>query len=353
MTDSFYWSASAGRWMGIPVRIHVLLFLFIAVIFGVEWSLPHSRSLVAGTAFVTSIVLIFSLLLHELAHVFAITNLGGHVNNIVLSPWGGNSDFALPTAARDRAIVYLAGPFANGIVAALGCAMLIQTDQAALKELIYPLNPNPFSMSDWESSLLVIVTWVNFQLFLINMIPCFPFDMAGVLRSVVSWVNPHVAKIRSETSIMVIGHAVAFTMIGFAWLIQDVQTRIQPAWFFLLAIGITLLFSARYSFYAETANDEEDWDSLDDLDYESLYDESSFFEFPEDETSGYSQWLAEKQEARKREETRIEREEDRRADEILKRLHHEGIENISEEDRLLLNRVSQRLRRQRKVTDTN
>ena len=120
----------------------------------------------------------------------------------------------------------------------------------------------------------------------------------------------------------------------------------------LLSSGITLLFSARYSFFAETAHGDEDWDTLDDLSYESLYGEASFFEFPEDESSGYSQWLSEKQEARKREELRIEQDEDRRADEILERLHTEGIDNISDDDRKILNRVSARLRRKNQVTDS-
>ena len=88
---------------------------------------------------------------------------------------------------------------------------------------------------------------------------------------------------------------------------------------------------------------------MEELEYESRYDEPSFFDFPEDENDGYSQWLAEKQEARRREETRIEQQEDRLADKILQRLHEEGIESISEEDRQLLNRVSMRLRRQRRV----
>lgn len=354
MTDSFYWSASAGRWMGVPVRIHFLLFIFIAVIFGVEWGYRGSQT-VTGTAFVTTIVVLASLLLHELAHIFALTNLGGHVNSIVFSPWGGNSDFAYPATQRERAIVQMAGPFANGMIALLGAAVLIQgVNGVRIWELLNPFEPFAFETTQWEVPLIKIVTWVNFQLCLVNMIPCFPFDGAGVLRSLVCWINPLAPRTHTEANIRVIGHAVAFTLLGFAWLSRNfTDGPIQPVWLILFSAGVTLLFSARYSFYVETAHADEDWDGLDDdLGYESLYEESSFFEFPEDENSGYSQWLAEKQEARKREEARIEREEDLRADEILKRLHSDGIESISDEDKQILNRVSARLRRKNQVTDS-
>lgn len=354
MTDSFYWSASAGRWVGVPVRIHVLLVLFLALIFGVE-SNYASNGHVVGTALVTSLVLICSLVLHELAHIFSLTNLGGHVNSIVLTPWGGNSDFELPTRRRDRVIVSLAGPFANGIVAALGSILILQNSDTSLLKLFNSFEPVGFAIfPSWELSLVKIVTWVNIQLLLVNLIPCFPFDSVNVLRELVNWINPTTPRVKSETSIMVIGQAVAFTMIGFAWLFRNIDSGpVRPVWLILLVSGITLLFSARYAFYCVTAQADEDWENLDDLSYESLYGETSFFEFPEDQSSGYSQWLSEKQEARKREEARIELDEDRRADEILKRLHLNGIESISDEDRQILNRVSARLRRKnRQVTDS-
>jgi Zn-dependent protease len=354
MTDSFYWSASAGRWVGVPVRIHILLFLFVALIFGIGSNYASSGH-VFGTALVTTIVLICSLVLHELAHVFALTNLGGHVNNIVLTPWGGNSDFELPVTSRERLIVFLAGPFANGIVAALGATLLLQANETTIFELFNSFEPFAFSVgAHWEFSLVKIITWVNIQLLLVNMIPCFPFDTVNVLRELVNWINPLAPRVKTETSIMVMGHAVAFTMIGFAWLFRHVSGGpIRPIWLVLLGSGITLLFSARYAFYSATAHADEDWDNLDDLSYESLYGEASFFEFPEDQSSGYSQWLSEKQEARKREEARIELDEDRRADDILKRLHLNGIDSISDEDRQVLNRVSARLRRKnQQVTDS-
>ena len=36
MAEDQVWSISVGRWFGVPVRIHVSLLLFIAMIFGVN-----------------------------------------------------------------------------------------------------------------------------------------------------------------------------------------------------------------------------------------------------------------------------------------------------------------------------
>jgi hypothetical protein len=157
-----------------------------------------------------------------------------------------------------------------------------------------------------------------------------------------------VARIHAEASIKVFGHAVAFTLLGAAWILRDYQAGpVQPVWFLFVAFAICLLFSARYSYLVETMNSDEDWGDLMETEHDSLYDETSFFDFPDDETSGYSQWLSEKQEARRLEELRIESEELERSDEILDKLHKSGIESLSEDDKSLLKRVSDRLRSQR------
>ena len=160
MMDNISWSASAGRWMGIPVRIHLLLFLFIALIFGIQTNYPNQS--VLGTAFVTALCVVVCILMHELAHVFALTNLGGLVNNIVLTPWGGNSDFSLPEDSRGQAIVHLAGPFFNGCMFALGAGLLLQAEtNVTISDLMNPFAPIPFNINNWEVSLLKIASWVS------------------------------------------------------------------------------------------------------------------------------------------------------------------------------------------------
>lgn len=349
MSDNFRWSTNVGRWMGIPVRLHLFLFLFLAAIFGMEWNYSAgSTNLLIGTAMVTVLVVIASILLHEIAHVFALNNLGGHVNSLVLMPWGGNSEFVLPQTGNARAIVYLAGPFVNGVVFLFGTALLVQSEHSTLAHLINPVDPHRFNPAKWQVSVTEIVTWVNFQLMLINLIPCFPFDGAGAVRSWISAMNIDLPKLRVESAIKLIGKAVAFGFIGMAWFVRDLQVGPHPTWLLFLLIGITLLYSSSYSRYLETREDDSDWDDVDDMDYDSIYNESSFLDFSnETENTAYSQWLQEKQEARRETEIRKEQEEDRTADEILKKLHGGGISSLTDEERSILDRVSARIRRRR------
>ncbi len=352
MSDNFNWSTNVGRWMGIPVRIHLLLFLFVAVIFGVEWNTGASNdNFLFGTAMVSALILISSILLHEGAHVFALNNLGGHAESVVLMPWGGNSQFSMPPTGYGRALVYLAGPFANCVVFLFGTALLLQAEHSNMANLINPVDPHRFNPAKWQVSLAEIVTWMNFQLMLINLIPCFPFDGAGAVRSWIATMNVDLPKLRIESAIKLIGTAVAFAFIGMAWFVRDIQVGpVHPTWLLFLLMGITLLFSSNYSLHVETRDDEADWDDVEDIDYDAIYSESSFLDFSsETENTAYSQWLQEKQEARREVIVRKEEEEDRRADEILKKLHGGGISSLSDDERSILDRVSARIRRRRQT----
>lgn len=347
MPNKGSWSASAGRWMGIPVRIHVLLFLFIALIFAIQSN--HTDRNVMGTALVTTFCLAFCILIHELAHVFALTNLGGMVNNIVLTPWGGNSDFSLPEDSKGKIAVYLAGPFFNGCLFALGATMLLQTDYSTLSELTNPFQPIAYDFDqDWEVSLTKIVTWINFQLMIINLIPCFPFDGAGAMRAVVNRITTEASFERRESTLLVIGQATGLTMVGLAFVLSGYKhSPIQPVWFLFLSVGIALMFAAQYSYQRQMSIVENLWDENDELEYDSIYGDSSFFEEQDEEHPNYSQWLIEKQEERERMEHEQELREESHADDILKKLHRDGIESLSEEEKGILNRVSARLRRRR------
>lgn len=331
--------------MGIPVRVHVLFFLFIAVIFAVQANYPESDK--TGTAIVTVGCLTLCVLLHELAHIFAVTNLGGHVNNIVFTPWGGNSEFSLPETTRGQVIVHLAGPFFSGCLFVLGAFLLVQTDSAKFSELIVPFKPISFIMSESPTSVLKILTWINFQIMIVNLIPCFPFDGAGAMRAIISRISDGVSVVRRESTLQVIGQATGFVIIGCGWFLASYDVGpVRPVWFLFAVTGVTLIFSARYAYAQRLAMIDDHWEETDEADYDALYGDSNFFDLPDDDHN-YSQWLIEKQEEREREERELEAREAKVADEILKKLHRDGIEAISEDEKAILNRVSARIRRRR------
>ncbi len=347
MSDHMSWSASVGRWMGIPVRVHCLFFLFIAAIFAVQTNYTSPNTI--GTAVATSLCLVVCVLLHEFAHIFALTNLGGNVNNIVFTPWGGNSDYSLPETARGKTIVHLAGPFFSGCLFALGASLLVQTDQAKLHELIVPFRPLAFEFKAYEVSIVKIATWINFQLMVLNLIPCFPFDGSGAMRALIGKISDGASAVRRESTLLVIGQATGLTLIGCGWFLSGYdEGPVRPIWFLFATGGIAMLFSARFDYFRQLTLMDEQWDDDEDPNYDAIYGDASFFDFPDDEQDNYSQWLVEKQEERERMEREHEDREAKVADEILKKLHKDGIESLSDEEKSILNRVSARIRSRRR-----
>lgn len=366
MNENHSWSASVGRWMGVKVCVHVLLFLFVAAIFCVQYQHLHvlSRDMM-GTALMTSMVILCSVIFHEIAHVYALTSLGGHPRRIVLTPWGGNSKFHMPQEPIAKLIVRAAGPFANMAVFLICSVLLLQGGQSDMLSLMNPFQPNVYMFSDGAVSLIKIIAWVNFQLLVVNLIPCFPFDGAELVRSMLELLQLDDSKLRSESAIMVIGNGCAFGLIGFAWLLYGQKTGpVEPVWFIMLAAGISMYFAARYSLEQETAELIEDQALMgQDWDFDPyLPQESSFFglspegdfqdlaraAMEESDSVTQSQWMIENQRARAARELEQETYEAHQADTILEKLHNGGgIASLSEEEREVLNRVSRRLRRQR------
>lgn len=354
------WSVGIGRWMGVPVRIHYCLLLFFVVIFAVEWHFVRfpfaTVSIPAGTAFATSFALLMAIVIHELAHIFAAINLGGSVQKIVLTPWGGPSEFILPNSARAQAIVYGAGLFANGIVFSLVAAALIQLEHARVIDLIDPFHPHALS-DPIEVSVLKIFCWVNFQIALVNCLPAFPFDASQILRMFIWGNNKLIGRHRLETAVMAVAHMVAFSLFVIAWFSQSYNAGpVQPTWAVLVAAGLTLIFASRYEFFRRTSVPERSGRSraqiLSDeeiIDFEAVYDDDGeSFDFDQDSGESISQWLKQKQEERQLVEVEIEKEDEIRADGILEKLYRSGKESLTEEERSVLQRVSDRYRRRRR-----
>ncbi len=361
MNENNSWSAGIGRWVGVPVNIHVIFFLVVAFIFAVQWQHAHTLSNdQMGTALVTSLVLLMSVLAHEIGHVFSLVNLGGSVNQVTLTPWGGNSDVELPENPWAQLIITASGPFVNFAIFLFSAALLLQTNMGTLGDIVSVLRPHSFDASSGAVSLFKIAAWVNFYLFVVNLIPCFPFDGAQLVRSGLELLGLDVSQLRSECAIMVLGNGVALGVVGMSIFLLDFNHGpVRPLWFFVMSAGIILYFAARYSFEVETKKAVAEY-SNQEWDFDKLASDAAFYGVSDDYHSGMddpsgedmisqSQWMTEKQEARQRELLEQEYQEDRQADEILEKLHINGmgVEGLNAEERAILNRVSDRIRRRR------
>jgi len=136
-----------GQVLGVNLRVHYLFLLWLLV------------SLTLGDATLT-LVMLFSVLVHELGHMFAAQNLGLEVEEIELMPFGGVAKlrgFASGDPAEEATLA-LGGPANSLVLLVIG--------------LFYYGAP-------WGVALLES----NALLLLVNLLPILPLDGGRILRS--------------------------------------------------------------------------------------------------------------------------------------------------------------------------
>ena len=351
MSEKFSWTAGLGRWCGVALQLHFLFILFALAVLCVQWLNPGSPPVVFGTGLATIAIVFVLAVFHELAHAWAAVNLGGGIRNLVITPWGGPSDLILPPQPRAQLVVQCAGPFFHLLLFGIGAILLVSTGHNTIGQLTNPLQPLAVG-KDLDISVIQIATWVNFQMLWINLIPAAPFDGCRIVRSAVRSWNPHVSELRLETAVLGIGLACGLVMFVFAWVLRDYNTGpVQPTWFVLACAGVTLIFVSRNEFHQWFAEQQNDFSMLDELlNYESMEDEfmDSVSDYEDDEDS-LADWMVDQMPGSELAERSVAIEEERRVDVILEKLHSQGIEALTDDERMFLDRISQQYRRRRET----
>ena len=152
--------------------------------------------------------------------------------------------------------------------------------------------------------------------------------------------SPH----RARFIVATLAKVTAFALVVIAILVRDQMTDgFVPLWFALVVLAIFLYFGAK-----QEEGPREEIDSEDELfgydfsrGYTSLEQSS---ERQQAQPGPFARWLEERKSAKLQREQEIEQEEERRADELLGRLHEKGMDSLSDEERSLLKRVSARYR---------
>lgn len=122
-----------GRLADAPVYIGRSWFLVAGVIilvFGpvVQGTLPELGAWAYAVAGLFAILLLISVLVHEAAHAFMGQACGYSVNRIVADFWGGHTAYDSRDSTPGRsALVAIAGPLANGVLALMGWLWLTQS----------------------------------------------------------------------------------------------------------------------------------------------------------------------------------------------------------------------------------
>ena len=168
-----------GSVRGTPIILANSWFLIAAVtvlIFGPQLE-SNFRGIGWGAylvAFAYALLLLFSVLIHELAHAVAAKMYGWTTHKIVLNLWGGHTEFDFSKATPGKALVVAyAGPIANFVLAGLGWLVSLTL-------------PEPVSMGALIAILLTnIFIWANLLIGAFNVLPGSPLDGGRLVESIV------------------------------------------------------------------------------------------------------------------------------------------------------------------------
>jgi Zn-dependent protease len=346
----------------VQVRLHMFFLLFAALTLYLSWHYARADndSELQWLGALSLLLLLGSVLLHELGHYWAAVRLGGGADQLVLGPLGGLAPVRVPFDPHNELVAIVAGPLVNLIATLLGIAALLAYQQAnpaleavEITSLLYPLGP---SFLEAGNSTIVplalqLAIWINWILFLFNLIPALPFDGGRALLTAFAISPRSRGKWRPVVIVATLAKVFAVGLLLAAWIVHDTDRSepLVPAWFSLVLLAIFLFFNAR----VEESQLEAD-ELSDDLfgydfsqGYTSLNRPDEPHE-PHEQTPTapglFAQWRQRRRSERLQRQQARDAEDDRRMDEILARLHETGMESLSPEDRALLNRVSARYR---------
>ena len=339
----YWWSAPFGVWLGVPLRLHVTLVLVAVVAAG--YAVETSSFQVA----LALAVYLASLLAHEAAHCVAAWRVGGGLDQVVVGPVGGLSQPRLPNDPEARVFVAMAGPMANLAIVVLGTCCLAMHNEPALLSLFVPSletlhNEGQAAADRPVLTLARLAVWVNWPLFVLNLLPAFPFDMGEVARSLLwPWLGQKSSSILVGRLGYVVGLLCLFTAPAI-YSSEDVSaTRLV-----LMILGVVVCFGAHRDLIR---SQHEPDTSPRTARGPVLGDESDAFDdFWLDDQDDQMVLVELKQRRADQPSTPAphgvveESLDEERLDEILAKLYEKGIENLSDDERGLLQRASEKYR---------
>lgn len=165
---------SLGRIAGIRVVLAYSWFIiaaFTVIVYGpvLEGQYPNMGIAAYYVAFAYALLLLISVLVHELAHALTAKIFDWPTEKIVLNLWGGHTQFEGFTATPGRSVlVALAGPAANLVLAGAGWLFISTADPSGVLGIL--------------SNIFV---WANLLIGIFNVLPGLPLDGGRLVESAV------------------------------------------------------------------------------------------------------------------------------------------------------------------------
>ncbi len=334
------WSISLGRWGPLTVRLHMVYLLFVVFTLFLGWIDSPAGMMWLG-AF-SAALLTASVLIHELGHFFASRRMGGQCESIVLWPFGGVPPHGHWPSPRKGLAAALAGPAANLLVCLVCLPILAVLDKdVPVWRYLQPFYPDSMGDLSW----LALLFWMNWVLFLVNLIPAHPFDGGHALYHLLVLLWPKTPGSQLRPIVAWTGQVFAVGLLVLGGLAEDaVSDAFFPLWLPLSLLAIFVFFAARH--YQLRLDDSEQTPEETNRqappDLTELDEEKSSESL--DGAAPLEDWIDERRESTRQQREKTEADEEQRVDEILARLHKKGMGGLSRQDREFLERVSARYR---------
>jgi Zn-dependent protease len=353
MGNPFSWSFFLMRPFGITVRVHVLFpFVAVALILRAAYTKDSSgNDAAAGIWLDAAIVmglLFVAVLLHELGHCLGARLVDGDASEVMLWPLGGLASVEVPHTWGANLVTACAGPLANlglCLISAMSLQLMTQFHyrppfspgwgsfliDAPNTVWLYPWHGERYLMSDIGPVLMARFFWVNWILFLINLLPGFPLDGGRILQCLL-W--PRYGFRQATTAAIYAGFITMFVVALYS-IIQNEVLAICLAWFIFVTCRQQYLIL------------EGGEDALFGYDFTQGYTSLERDQPPPARRKRPNFWQRWKQARLQRRMQRDEEQrvaEERRMDELLDKVQREGMSALNDEERRFLKRVSDRYR---------
>jgi stage IV sporulation protein FB len=355
MRDPFTWSLPLGRLFGITVRVHVLFFVFIIVMWLRKIG-PDSQPGEALAMLVLMLLLFVSVLFHEFGHCFAARHVDGEASEVLLWPLGGLARCEVPHSAWAHFVTAAGGPLVNLLLCVLSGALLLgmkfQPSFNPLPEQVWNTNlvnietgyvhgsvwarkPPDLTLPTWIH-LVAQFYWVNWFCFLLNVLLCgFPLDGGRMLQAIL-W--PRFGYRSAMRIAIFIGFIVMFIAGAYALIKEELM---------VLCLAGAIYVACK-----------QEWITLDMGGDESLfgYDFSQGYTSlerdqplpPRKKRPNFVQRWMQRRAAKKLQRQQEQQEADeRRMDELLDKIAREGMQALSDEENRFLKRVAEDRNRHR------
>lgn len=314
-----------------PIQIRISLFflgLLPIFIFRLGWML--GCTLMA--------ILALSVLLHELGHVCLARWTGGSASEIHLSPIGGLAMVQPGRTSWSQIATAAAGPFVNLVL----CMALFPKYYApdALWGILNPLQLPIAKLSEDRilPDLALLGFSVNWLLLLINLLPILPLDGGRIVRTMLlSRMHPElVDRFAVQISMVAAG------LLAVGGLFGD--------WSVIVFLGGVLLIVNMVQLF-ESESIDRDEDSFLGYDFSEGYTSldrstpsNTSIQPAESHRGLLQQWRERRRQQREQALRRQQEEAERQLDDLLAKVHANGMSSLTSHEQQLLKQVSDLLR---------